>query len=131
MTHKKTGVQACQVVFGITSSASKQADADRLLDITRGHWGIENQLHRVRDVDFDEDHSRVRCGSAPQIMAALRNLVTGLLRLAGYQCIAAALRHFALHSAEAVQLVTQPLHLDHGPLLLLRLPLPGGGLRFR
>ena len=109
VTHKKIGVQTCQVVFGITSLASKQADADRLLDITRGHWGIENRLHWVRDVDFDEDHSRVRCGSAPQVMAAIRNLVIGLLRLAGYQRIAAALRHFALHSTEAVQLVTQPL----------------------
>ena len=97
------------MVFGITSLASRRADADRLLDITRGHWGIENRLHWVRDVDFDEDHSRVRCGSAPQVMAAIRNLAIGLMRLAGYPCIAAALRHFALHSAEAVQLVTRPL----------------------
>ena len=109
VTRKKTGVQTCQVVFGITSLASKRADADRLLDITRGHWGIEDRLHWVRDVDFDEDHSRVRCGSAPQVMAAIRNLAIGLMRLAGYPCIAAALRHFALHSAEAVQLVTRPL----------------------
>ena len=109
VTRKKTGVQTCQVVFGITSLGPQRANADRLLDLTRGHWGIENRLHWVHDVDFDEDHSRVRCGAGPQVMAAIRNLAIGLLRLAGYPCIAAALRHFALHSTEAVQLVTQPL----------------------
>ena len=109
---KTTGAPTDQVVFGISSVAPKRADADGLLAITRGHWGIENRLHWVRDVDFDADRSRVRCGAAPQVMAAIRNLAIGLLRLTGYQCLAAALRHFALHSSEAIQLITQPLHLE-------------------
>jgi predicted transposase YbfD/YdcC len=114
VTRKKTGVQTRQVVFGISSLGAKRTDAQNLLDIVRGHWGIENQLHWVRDVDFGEDQSRVRCGSAPQVMAAFRNLTIGLLRLAGYRCIAAALRHFALHSSEAIELVTQPLSATVG-----------------
>ena len=49
--------------------------AARLLEIWRGHWGIENRLHWVRDVVFGEDRSQVRTESAPQLLAALRNLV--------------------------------------------------------
>jgi hypothetical protein len=49
----------------------------------------------VRDVPYDEDRSQVRCGSIPQIMVALRNLVIGLMRTAGETNIAAASRCFA------------------------------------
>ena len=71
----------------------ERADAARLLEIWRGHWGIENRLHWVRDVVFGENQSQVRTGSAPQLLAALRNLVTGMLRLCGVKNISAALRH--------------------------------------
>jgi predicted transposase YbfD/YdcC len=39
--------------------------------IIRGHWGIEDRLHWVRDVDFDEDRFQIRTASGPQIMASL------------------------------------------------------------
>ena len=45
---------------------SYPADAARLLAATRSHWSIENSLHWVLDVAFDEDHSRVRTGHADQ-----------------------------------------------------------------
>lgn len=51
---------------------------------------------RVRDVTFAEDHSQNRTGGGPQVMAALRNTVIGLLRLAGHTNIAAAMRHHAV-----------------------------------
>ena len=69
------GVTTVEVVHGITSLSEGEADAARLLGITRGHWGIENGLHYVRDVTMGEDASRVRKGSSPQVLAALRNLV--------------------------------------------------------
>ena len=50
---------------------------------------------RVRDVTFDEDRSQVRTGQAPRVMATLRNTVISLLRLAGWDNIAKALRHHA------------------------------------
>ena len=53
------------------------------LALWRGHWGIEIRVHWVRDVTFDEDRSQVRTGSAPQVMAARRNLTVSLFRLAG------------------------------------------------
>jgi predicted transposase YbfD/YdcC len=108
VTHKKTGTATHEVEFGITSLPPTQAHAQRIAALARGHWSIENRLHWVRDVDFDEDRSRVRTGQAPQVMAAIRNAALALLRLAGYPCIATGLRHFALHSTEAIQLVTNP-----------------------
>lgn len=45
---------------------------------------MENRAHYVRDVTFDEDRSQVRTGSAPQIMAGMRNAAISLLRLAGW-----------------------------------------------
>jgi len=68
---------------------------ERLLALARGHWGIENRLHYVRDVTLGEDASRVRSDAAPQVLAALRNAVLTLLRAAGATNIAAALRDIA------------------------------------
>ena len=70
-----------------------------------GHWGIENRVHWVRDVTFDEDRSQVRTGSAPQIMAALRNLTISALRLAGETNIAAALRRCAVSPSRPLTLI--------------------------
>src|SRR5258708_3317364 len=75
------GVSTTEVVYGITSLAEEEADAKRLLGLVRGHWGIENCLHWVRDVTMGEDKCRVRRGSAPEALAALRN--AGLHLLAG------------------------------------------------
>jgi hypothetical protein len=67
----------------------------QLADLLRGHWAIENGLHWVRDVTFAEDRSQVRTGTAPQVMACLRNLAIGVLSRAGPVNLAAALRHHA------------------------------------
>lgn len=91
----------------ITSLTPQQASPQKLLKLVRGHWGIENRLHWVRDVTFDEDRSQVRCGSGPQTMAAMRNAAIGLLRLAGASNIAAAARTCAWHADRAIALVTR------------------------
>ena len=58
----------------------------------RGHWQIENRLHWVRDVTFDEDRSQARKNSTPRVMAAFRNLAIASLRRAGETTIAKGLR---------------------------------------
>lgn len=81
-----------EVIYGITSLDAECADPARLSMLVRGHWQVENRLHWVRDVAFDEDRSQVRTGHGPQVMACLRNLAISLLRLAGESNIAAGLR---------------------------------------
>ncbi|HYN26539.1 MAG TPA: ISAs1 family transposase [Pyrinomonadaceae bacterium] len=102
---QKTGEVRKEVVVGVTSLPLARADAGQLLALVRGHWKIENQSHWVRDVTFDEDRSQVRCGSIPQVMAALRNTVIGLMRWAGYTNMAAACRRLAAQPALALALI--------------------------
>lgn len=104
--NKRTGARSVKVVFGITSLTPAQADAKRLAALNRGHWGIENRLHWVRDVHFGEDASRIRTGQAPQVMAIFRNLAIGLLSLYGYDSPIEGLRHCAWNPADAVRIVT-------------------------
>ncbi len=84
-----------EVAYAITSVPRDQAGAATLLRWWRGHWGIENRSHYVRDVTMGEDASRIRTGSAPQVLAAIRNAAIGWLRERGVDNIAAALRRNA------------------------------------
>lgn len=93
-----------KVRYAITSLAPG-VSADRLLGLVRDHWLIENGLHYVKDVSMGEDASRVRTGSAPQVMAALRNTVLGILRLLGYKNIADALRTIGWQPNGALKLL--------------------------
>ncbi|WP_331732635.1 ISAs1 family transposase (plasmid) [Streptomyces avidinii] len=90
-----TGKVTLERVYGVTSLRPHQAAPADLALWVRGHWGIENRLHFVRDTTFAEDASRVRTGTAPRAMASLRNLALGALRHAGHDNIAAGLRHHA------------------------------------
>jgi predicted transposase YbfD/YdcC len=86
---------------------SASADAATLLALIRGHWSIERQ-HWLRDVDFGEDRSRVRSGSAPRLLAALRNAILTLLSRVGRTAVATARRYFACHPRRAFALVRRP-----------------------
>ena len=107
-TRTERAVTTRETHYLITSLTREEASPRRLLHLSRGHWGIENRLHWVRDVTFDEDRCQVRSGAAPQVMAALRNTVIGLLRCEGADNIAAALRTYAAHPERALALVTTP-----------------------
>ena len=101
---KKTGEVRQAGVAGVTSLAPERADAARLLALVRGQWHIENPSHWGREVTFDADRSQGRCGHIPQVMAALRNPVIGLMRWAGDTNIAAACRRFAAQPTAALHL---------------------------
>ena len=85
----------CEVGYAITSVPRDRADAATLLGWHRGHWGIENRMHYVRDVTMGEDANRTRTGSGPQVLAALRNAAIGHLRMVKSENIAASLRRNA------------------------------------
>ena len=94
--------ETLETACAITSLRPGEASAAELLALWRGHWGIETRLHYVRDVTLGEDACRVRTGAAPQALAAVRNTVISLVRLAGKTNVAAALRRFAAKPAEAL-----------------------------
>jgi predicted transposase YbfD/YdcC len=105
-TVTRAGKKTVEVVYLITSADHTEAPPATLAAWVQGHWGIENRLHWVRDVTFDEDRSQVRTGTAPQVMATLRNVVISLLRLAGWTNIAHALRHHAADQRRPLALLT-------------------------
>ena len=99
------GVTTAEVTYGITSLGRPQADAGRLLDLTRAHRGIENGLHYTRDETLGEDRCRVRRGRAPQVLASLRNVAVHLLRGQPTPSMAAATRRFAAEPSQALDLL--------------------------
>jgi hypothetical protein len=96
------------VTYRITSLEPERGSAERLLALDRGHWGIENGLHRVRDVSLGEDACRVRSKNAPQFLAAARNLALGLLRSLEVPSIAAATRRIVMNPLEGLRLLGSP-----------------------
>jgi hypothetical protein len=100
-----TGEVHRERVYAVTSLPPHQADARVLLALWRGHWGIENRLHWVRDVGFNEDRSAARAGGVPQGLAALRNTVIGTLRAHGHLAIATTRRALARNPAAALTLI--------------------------
>ena len=102
------GKKTEEVVHGITSLSPERADARRLLELTRGHWAIENELHYRRDVTLGEDASRVRKGVAPQVMAALRNSVLHVLSDVVAPSVASAMRTMGNCLSQAFALLGLP-----------------------
>jgi predicted transposase YbfD/YdcC len=94
-----------QTVYAITSLGHRDADPRLLAGWIRSHWTIENCLHWVRDVTEGEDHSRVRTGSGPQVMAAVRNTAINIIRLRGGTNIAAAHRDFSYRPADVLNAI--------------------------
>lgn len=79
LSKRQTGEkQEVQDRYYITSLGS---DAQKILQAKRSYWGIENCLHWVLDIAFNEDHSRVRKDHAPQNFAILRHMALNLLKL--------------------------------------------------
>ena len=78
-------------ILGVTSLDAKRGTPALIAEAVRGQWKIE-VLHWIRDTIYREDDSKVRTRSGPRIMAALRNLAIGALRLTGRTDIAEATR---------------------------------------
>ena len=97
-----------QVIFGITSLDRERGGPSGLLEFTRGHWGIENSLHGVRDGTLREDASRVRKGSAAEVMATLRNIVIFIFHRAGHTSAAFATRHYVCQPEESLKALVFP-----------------------
>ena len=105
VSNKRTGEVRRETSYAITSLGPERGAPEELIKLWRGHWHIENRLHWVRDVTFDEDRSQVRAGHIPQVMAAFRNAAISLMRLMGASNIAAACRTYAAQPSLALAAV--------------------------
>ena len=106
----KASSRSVEVVYLICSLPMTDAQPETVAAWIRGHWGIENRLHWVRDVVFDEDHHQLRTRNGPEIMAALRNLAISLIRLTygTRTAIASTTRSLSRRPKRAISLLTQP-----------------------
>lgn len=105
-TETATGETNQEIVYLVTSLGWSDITPAGLAVVVRGHWSIENKVHWVRDLTFDEDHSTVRTGTLPQLMATLRNTAIGLLRLRGkHTNIAAASRSLSRQTSQLLDLI--------------------------
>jgi predicted transposase YbfD/YdcC len=98
--------------YGITSLSPQTGPPERLLALKRGHWVIENGLHRVKDVSLGEDQSLIHQGQGPTVMALLRDAAISVLHRASIRQISARLRYHSQHPAAAVALLVAPLPAD-------------------
>jgi len=92
-----------ETAYGVTSLTRERADAARLLEMVRDHWGIENKIFYVRDQTMGEDACRVRKRSAPIILATIRNAVLGVMSVMGVTNRAAQFRSFCADPVKALQ----------------------------
>jgi hypothetical protein len=97
------GRDSVETAYLITSLAAEDTGPERLLELNRDHWAIENRLHHVRDVTLNEDRCRVRAGARP--LATLRNTTVFLIRKRGLP-IPEARENFREDRAEAIKAVT-------------------------
>jgi predicted transposase YbfD/YdcC len=109
LTRERTekGKTTVEVVYGITSLNRNRADAEKLLELTREHWGIENGSHYRRDVTLGEDASRIRKESAPEVMAGFRNAIVHLAQEVGSN-LAGAVRTLNNCFSQALSLLGIP-----------------------
>jgi hypothetical protein len=105
-TSTATGTGHTETVYAVTDLGFGDIRTDHLAEIIREHWSIENKLHWIRDVTFAEDHSQIRTGNGPAVMATLRNFAVSRHRLGGHTNIAAACRHTSRHPIRAADLLT-------------------------
>jgi predicted transposase YbfD/YdcC len=86
-----------EIVFGVTSLPADLAGPEHLNYHERQHWTVENRLHWVRDVTFQEDNSQLRTATAPRALASFRNLAINTFRLDGRVNITHARRDLIHH----------------------------------
>lgn len=95
-----------EAIYAVTDLDFDQATPAQLAQIIRGHWTIENAVHHVRDVTYDEDRSQTRTGTSAQVMATFRNIAISLHRLAGAPTIAEGARAIMRKPERILTLIT-------------------------
>lgn len=101
-TTKRDGKESVEVVHAVTSLPGHLADAAALLPYWRKHWRVET-LHWIRDVNFGEDHCRVRDPAGGHALACFRNAALNLLRKNHVNGVIIAIRDFIFSPAKLLK----------------------------
>lgn len=80
-------------------------DAQIVAQAIRGHWLIENQLHYVKDVHFNEDRNKIRKGNPASILSLFQDMAINLYRCLGYNSLKKATIHHANKVNELYELI--------------------------
>lgn len=91
-----------EVVYGWTTLSQKRCSPERLSQVIRAHWAVENRLHWRRDVTLGEDGCGVRFPPVAQMLAVLNTVVLSLMDLHQIPNVARQRRRFASHPDEAL-----------------------------
>jgi predicted transposase YbfD/YdcC len=92
--NKKTSKESIEIVYGVTDHSPESADAERLLALNRGHWGVEAH-HYILDWNWDEDRCTIRTGHGPENITRLRRFATGLIKPKSRDSVAATIAKLA------------------------------------
>lgn len=103
------GNHTSEVIYGWTSLRQKRCSPERLLDLVRAHWAVENRLHWRRDATLEEDRCGVRLDPVAAMLAVLNTVVLSLMDLHQVGNVASQLRRFSAHPREAIAWVL-PAH---------------------
>jgi len=95
--------QTIEIVYHISSVAKNKADF--FANHIRSHWGIENRLHWVKDVQMKEDKSKTKSGNAPENLSIMRNISINLFRLNGKDSIKSAMEWSISNFKELMYLI--------------------------
>ena len=90
--YKKSGKRSLEIAYGITRRPPEEASAQRLLQINRDHWSIENSCHSILDWTFDEDRCRISKGYGPEHITRLRRFAISLIKLKGVRSVPQKMR---------------------------------------
>jgi hypothetical protein len=97
-----------ETAWHITDLTPQQATTPQAATLVRGQWEIENRLHYVRDVTYQEDQSQTYRLNGPRAMATLRNLSISIFNINGHTNIAQATRHHARNINKTLTLLGIP-----------------------
>ena len=104
------GKDHTETAYVITSLDAGDASPERLLQLNRGHWSVENMNHRQRDCVHDEDACLTRTGHGPANRASLNNIALAVIfaNRREAESLAETRRRMQLNRSEAIAALTRP-----------------------
>ncbi len=91
---KKSAIESKEIVYGLSSHSPYSANAERLLQFNRQHWGVESH-HYILDWNWDEDRCTIRTGHGPENITSLRRFAIGLIKSIAKDSVSSTIERLA------------------------------------